>query len=240
MAVDASLSPETRGYLEALAARQGLLCSDGRGVPVDEPELGNLSPENVDASLVKIQDAASNSQNPHIEQAVSSIRRIEVPLTFDAEFFDLLRGDLTSLDSLQAREQKLLAEEIRALGKVVTLIASPDPKPKKTDLYAWRELFDIYLQAGIFFSTNEADRGSRDCVTALQQLQWFQAEVVKRGLTKKFKLTASKEALDRFTRINLTLLNNLKFQEINKLAISKILKSAYTCYLLLLDPNPVC
>lgn len=226
VAVDASLSPETRAYLEALAFRQGLLRGDGPAVPGHVLDQGDPSPENADASIVCTENGARGRQDPQVGTATPSTRRVEVPLTFDTEFFDLLRGDLTSLDSLQAGEQKLLTEEIQALGKVVTLVASPDPKPKKTDLYAWRELFDIYLQAGIFFSTSELDRGSRDSVTALQQLQWFQTEVVKRGLPQKFRLSASKEALDRFTRINLTLLNNLKFQELNKLAITKILKSA--------------
>jgi E3 ubiquitin-protein ligase BAH len=82
-------------------------------------------------------------------------------------------------------------------------------------MYRWRELFDLYLQAGVFFSTHELDRGRRDSTAAAQQ----------RGLKNLFKLPASHQALDRFIRINITLLRNLKFQEINQKAISKILKS---------------
>jgi E3 ubiquitin-protein ligase BAH len=92
-------------------------------------------------------------------------------------------------------------------------------------MYRWRELFDLYLQAGVFFSTHELDRGRRDSTAAARQLQWFQSEVTKRGLKNLFKLPASHQALDRFIRINITLLRNLKFQEINQKAISKILKS---------------
>lgn len=89
----------------------------------------------------------------------------------------------------------------------------------------WRELFDIYLQAGIFFSTHELDHGQRDSTTAARQLQWFQGEVTKRGLVEKFKLPSSHQALQRFVQINVSLLQTLKFQEINQRAISKILKS---------------
>jgi E3 ubiquitin-protein ligase BAH len=84
---------------------------------------------------------------------------------------------------------------------------------------------DIYLQAGIFFSTNELDHGSRDSTVALRQLQWFQSEVTKRKLLELCKLPASRQALDRFVSINVTLLRNLKFQEINQTAIAKIIKS---------------
>jgi hypothetical protein len=99
-------------------------------------------------------------------------------------------------------------------------------------MYRWRELFDLYLQAGVFFSTHELDRGKRDSTAAARQLQWFQSEVTRRGLKDLFKLPASHQALDRFIRINITLLRNLKFQEINQKAISKILKSMFLiCFL---------
>jgi SPX domain len=170
-----------------------------------------------------------------ILQGAPIIRQIEVPLTFDAEFFEILQGDVTKLGTLHAEEQKAMTEEIIALGKEIARVTNPS-KHSKSDLERWRELFDIYLQAGIFFSTNELDHGSRNSAVALKQLQWFQAEVMKRGLVKSFKVPASREALNLFTSINLTLLRNIKFQEINQLAISKILKSMFSlwkqCYML--------
>jgi E3 ubiquitin-protein ligase BAH len=159
-----------------------------------------------------------------VKQGASIIQQIEVPLTFDAEFFEILQGDVTTLDRLQAEEQKAMTEGIGLLGNQVAKVTDPS-KRGKNDLERWRELFDIYLQAGIFFSTNELDHGSRNSIVALKQLQWFQAEVMKRGLVKSFKMPASREAFNMFTSLNLTLLRNVKFQEINQLAISKILKS---------------
>lgn len=150
------------------------------------------------------------------------LRKIEVPLTFDAEFFGLLKGDVSTLDTLQAEEEERLTNEIKTLGQEVAKIVTP---ARKTDMNRWREIFDIYLQAGVFFSTTELDRGSRSSTIALKQLQWFQNEVSQRNLLKKFKIPASHSAYERFMRVNVTLLHNLKFQEINQLAISKILKS---------------
>jgi E3 ubiquitin-protein ligase BAH len=158
------------------------------------------------------------------KQGDQVIQQIEVPLTFDAEFFEIIQGDVTILDTLQTEEQKAMMEDISALGKEIAKVTNPT-KYSRSDLDRWRELFDLYLQAGIFFSTNELDHGSRNGTIALKQLQWFQAEVMRRGLVKSFKLPASREALNMFMSINLTLLRNIKFQEINQLAISKILKS---------------
>jgi E3 ubiquitin-protein ligase BAH len=155
------------------------------------------------------------------------LRQIEIPLTSDTEFFRLIQEDVANLDNLQTKEQKFMSDEIVELSKEVTVLAKPS-KFSKTDMNRWRQIFDLYLQAGVFFSTNELDHGSRDSTVATRQLDWFQSEVDSRGLVKSFKLPASRQALQRFVQINITLLQNLKFQEINQKAIGKILKSKYT------------
>ena len=155
---------------------------------------------------------------------VNELRRVEIPLSFDAKFFELLQRDLTTLDTLQAGEQKAMTEEITGLSKDIARLTAPS-KFAKTDMYRWRALFDIYLQASIFFSTREQDHGSRSSAVATRQLDWFQSEVTRQGLVEAFKLPSSRLALDRFVSINITLLQHLKFQEINQKAIGKILKS---------------
>jgi hypothetical protein len=50
------------------------------------------------------------------------VKRVEVPLTFDAEFFDILLDDLSSLDTLQSNEQKILSDEIEALSTEVIAV----------------------------------------------------------------------------------------------------------------------
>lgn len=94
-------------------------------------------------------------------------------------------------------------------------------------MYAWRELFDLYLQAAVFFSTQEANTGTRSPASAAKQLEWFQSEVTKRGLVNAFRLSASHRALDTFVKINIALLRHLRFQEINQVAVGKILKSEF-------------
>lgn len=210
---DAMLSDNTKDYL----GEASRICKSSTEEFQSNEKTGSL--EKQDDWLLTKNDAFGNG----------AVQQVEVPLTFDAEFFSSIQGDLWNLDIIHADEQKTMIEEISGLGEEVARLSHPR---NKTDLYSWRELFDIYLQAGVFFSTNESDRGSRISTSALTQLQWFQHEIVKRNIPKTFKSAASRQALDRFAAINLKLLRSLKFQEINQLAISKILKST-----LLLTPT---
>ncbi|KAH8661353.1 RING-14 protein [Tricladium varicosporioides] len=233
LAVDAKLTPETRAYLENLAWRQ----QGAKNEKVDElnenqilnneyvyifypPSRGllfALSEPKLRTRYESNPALRSEGDNEH------TIQRIEVPLTFDSEFFHRLKNEVEVLDTLQEGEQKVLANEIVALSNDVRILTKPS-KFSKTDMYRWRELFEIYLEAMVFFSTHELDHGKRDSATATKQLQWFQSEVMRRGIIDKFKLPASHKAVERFVKINVTLLRNVKFQEINQTAVTKILK----------------
>ena len=166
----------------------------------------------------------SESQSQQVATSQTVYETIEVPLVFDAEFFDILQSDVNNLDDLQAQEEKKMTEEIVALGKEVAQVAKPT-RFSKSDLARWRHIFELYLDAEIFFATHEQDHGARSSQVALKQLQWFQNQVETQRLSKDFKLAESRQAFTRFLNLNGTLLKNLQFQELNKLAVSKILKS---------------
>lgn len=151
---------------------------------------------------------------------------IEVPLTFDAEFFEMLQSDVNNLDALQMEEEKTMTSEIVALGKEVEQVVKPK-RFSKTDLARWRQIFELYLDAEIFFATHEQDHGERSSQVALRQLQWFQDQVAKQNLVKDFKLPESTAAFNRFINLNASLLKNMQFQELNKTAVAKILKSKW-------------
>jgi E3 ubiquitin-protein ligase BAH len=148
---------------------------------------------------------------------------IEVPLTFDAEFFEMLQSDVNYLDALQTEEEKTMTLEIVALGKEVEQVVKPK-RFSKTDLARWRQIFELYLDAEIFFATHEQDHGQRTSQKAVKQLQWFQDQVTKQNLVHDFKLPESKAAFARFINLNASLLKNMQFQELNKTAVTKILK----------------
>lgn len=149
--------------------------------------------------------------------------RIEVPLVSDGMFFEVLQSDVGELDALQAREEKAMREEIVSLGLEVAHLSKPS-RICKNDLARWRTIFELYLEAQVFFSTYERDHGARDSRRAARQLQWFQNEVTKRNLQGHFKMNESRVALARFMQLNAVLLKNVRFQEINNTAVYKILK----------------
>lgn len=152
----------------------------------------------------------------------------KIPLNSDSRFFTLLQSDVSELDSLQGEERQSMNDEIHVLGTEIAEVAKPRKgliKLSKSDLYRWREIFELYLGAQVFFSTNEAGGGLRGSQKAQKQLIWFQDEVNKRQLPQKFKIESSAIAYTHFLALNATLLQNLQFQELNQTAVTKIIKS---------------
>lgn len=227
-AVDASLTPASRSLIERIAALQSH--DPAQPIPAATPEdtVPTKSPASSAESLANAETELSDTQRCLQVEGQSSptehYERIEVPLVFDSEFFDILQSDVNNLDALQAKEEKAMVTEIVALRQEISHLTKPS-RLSKSDLARWRAIFELYLDAQVFFSTNEQDHGSRTSQTAAKQLQWFQEEITKRNLVKSFKIAESREALVRFLSLNAVLLKNLQFQEINQVAIYKILKS---------------
>jgi E3 ubiquitin-protein ligase BAH len=226
VAVDASLTPSSRGFFERVAAelraeRTSLSSTHANAQPTSTP-----TPTPTPTPATTISSPDHEAMHPAANDGHDQYQTVEVPLTFDAEFFDMLQSDVNNLDVLQAEEGRKMTAEVLDLGRDVSLVCRTS-RFSKSDLARWRHIFELYLDAEVFFSTNERDHGSRSSQKALKQLQWFQAEVEKGHLAKHFKLRESQTAFSRFVNLNLMLLKNLQFQELNKLAIIKILKSEY-------------
>ncbi|SPO01305.1 uncharacterized protein DNG_03981 [Cephalotrichum gorgonifer] len=210
--VDATLSEETRAFLKTLVASHDLPLgpreeTTAEPAPPSSPNLPSASPP--------IRGAASPGGDAH--------SHFEVPLIYDGEFFNILLNNVIKLDSLQATQERSMSSEIVALGQDIARLSKPTHLAKN-DLERWRAIFGLYLDAGVFFSTREEDHGYRDNGLAARQLTWFRSEMQRLDLARGFRLRGSRVALDRFLRLNVDLLRNLHFQEINKLAVTKILK----------------
>ncbi|KAK1753459.1 SPX domain-containing protein [Echria macrotheca] len=151
---------------------------------------------------------------------------VKVPLDSDRKFFNILQTDVDELDSLQSEERKSMNDKIAALGYEIAEVAKPKKKIQisGSDLYRWREIFELYLTAQVFFSTSEFTSGARNSENARKQLVWFQGELEKRRIVQYFKLEASINAYKRFLELNATLLRNVQFQELNQTAVVKIIK----------------
>ncbi|KAL1844134.1 hypothetical protein VTJ49DRAFT_4986 [Mycothermus thermophilus] len=172
---------------------------------------------------VVLPDPASNSGNG----TPGEDEWVKIPLNSDVRFFTLLQTDVEELDTLQDKERQSMTTQIHILGTEIAGVARPRKglvRLSKSDLYRWREIFELYLAAEVFFSTTEADGGLRKSEAARKQLVWFQEEVNKRQLPQRFKIESSAVAYSQFLALNATLLQNLQFQELNQTAVTKIIK----------------
>lgn len=119
--------------------------------------------------------------------------------------------------------------------QVVATPLTPSPKPvepesdlvtariqrtaraSKKDLYAWREIFTLWIESEIFESSAERTRGERTVDQAEARLKRFADLVVKRGLGDRRTLKGKRvrEAWEEFLRLNVLLLDLKRFQIAN-------------------------
>ena len=229
--VDASLAPETREYLTSLVAhnRSSVERNEPAGDVASSPSTRIQPGETQENCPTEPHVGAVSDvlQPPASSGGLAEFQRVEITLRTDSDFFRLLSLELLELHKLQSTEEAALGREITQLAQDISKVAEPSRTLMRTDLYAWREIFSLYAESKIFFSTNERDEFSRNSRTAQKQLMAFSSKLQTIGFPDKLKKRESRYALDRFFQINRTLLRNLKFQELNVTAMTKILKSMY-------------
>lgn len=147
-------------------------------------------------------------------------REVYIPLTSDTEFLTLLASALNSLATLQLAQKRQFTESVQMLAREVSAVSSPS-RPK-SDLYIWREIFALWIEAEIFESSRERDRGERTIEDVEKHLEWFVDQVAKRKLAKRMKHKESRVALEKFIALNVELLDLKKFQIANEEAARKI------------------
>ncbi|TID14275.1 RING-14 protein [Venturia nashicola] len=204
---DARLAPETKTYIHKLALNA---------------RLTDVSIE--DAPEVTSDRSSTGSPENGFRRPSRAHRLIEVPLTTDTEFFDLLQNELSSIAKLQDSERAKLHGDITTVGQNLAKATDPQDKKGKKDLARWRKLFELYVDSRVFFATNEQDHGLHNFASAQKRYMLFIEKAQELGLLTKFKNSASAAALQSFLAINSRLLQNIRFVEINQTAMTKILK----------------
>jgi len=218
--LDAGLAPETRNYLHQLAVAERLtdirIADEGESLTRSTTRSSEGGP-----------DSARRDNEPDARQskyAGRPTRLVSVPLTSDSEFFEVLEKELCGLAELQKAQQAKLTAEIVAVGRRLGKATNPSDSRARTDLNHWRRLFELYLESNIFFATCEQDHGVHGGERAQKQYEHFIKQATKAGLLNKFKKAESAKTFQLFLDINNELLQCLKFQEINQVAMKKILK----------------
>lgn len=224
--MDAWLSPDTRRYLRRMARNSRSSESSEEPSPtppkrrmtVSKRPNGDTAPTKSSADHEPVQlDAPDETEGQEIET-------VEIPLTSDSEFFQILRRELDSLENLQIKEQQEIGESVALLADQIRNLKLSKKRRSKQEIEAWRKLFELYLDSEVFLSSHEVDAGSRDVTHAQSQLKYFTGAVVDQRIKGMLATKEGNEAMDRFLKINVDLLRLMRFQEMNRIALTKILK----------------
>ncbi|KAJ6475732.1 hypothetical protein C8R47DRAFT_1142306 [Mycena vitilis] len=222
--------PETAAQVPLLWALQrrgmdvatppnGIMEGDGAPVPVD---YGNKQGSKVEIVIPLVSDSAFFELLYTALQALS-----DHLLTIHDQFLGTL-ADLTKSVSDSARPVSSTSPGFKVLSGLKTDAGGVrvDASNKKSDLSSWREIFTLYVEAEIFESISEHDRGERTIEDSEARLKHFAERVTVRGLGdgRKLKLAQSRKALESFLQLNLFILNVKKFELANAEATRKILK----------------
>jgi E3 ubiquitin-protein ligase BAH len=212
----AKLDEETKQKLQMLAVETGM--SQLRVVE-DTSSLASPSLESP-TSHTRLTPAGVSKHRP-------GHRTIEIPLNSDTEFFTRLSSEVTGLEKLQEREEKRMHTQIQDLGKQIAKMTDPERKSNRKTLSAWRQVFQMYVEEGIFFGNTESDHKPHDADKAMQRLAEFSNKVAQAGIVERLQKKDNLQPLNMFMHINREILQGLRFGEINHSAMVKILKSKH-------------
>ena len=131
-------------------------------------------------------------------------RELTINLEYGGEFFTLLNQALSSLTTLLQTEKQTFMSSVQELANSISQTSSP--ARNRNDLYAWRDVFSLWVEAQIFESESESTRGERSIAECEKRLDWFVDQVGRRKLAKKMKSKQSRKSLERFVELNQELL----------------------------------
>ncbi|KAJ7248218.1 hypothetical protein B0H12DRAFT_1020206 [Mycena haematopus] len=186
--------------------------------------------------------AVSDIETSKVDYDSRSKVELVIPLASDLAFFELLvtalRGLSEHLLAIHAQFVETLGELTRTVSDAARPVSSTshgfrahsalksDAGGVRSDLYSWREIFQLYVETEVFETVNERHPGERTVEEAETRLKQFAERVTARGLGdgRQLKLPQSRKALESFLQLNLFILNVKKFEFANAEATRKILK----------------
>ncbi|GJE87004.1 SPX domain-containing protein [Phanerochaete sordida] len=206
------------------------------------------------STSASVQDGEQDSDPVvHISTQSNQPHEIIIPLASDTRFFEVLMQALQALGTQLGAVSDEFMENLSMLAKEVAATARPvsatsssfQPHSKatnpalvtvqgpglihrgsKSDLYQWREIFQLYVDTEVFESQGERTRGERSIEEAEARLELFKNRLSERGYSTghALKLKQSAHALQTFLDLNAFILDLKKFQYATTEATRKILK----------------
>ncbi|KAG6873692.1 hypothetical protein C0995_012154 [Termitomyces sp. Mi166 len=205
----------------------------------------SLPPEDETSSLPHYHSSSDHGHEPELPSRGENTNEVIIPLASDMVFFRTLSNSINDLSAHLLTMESDFVETLNELSRTVANSARPaswntsgfhshtgllsrpwsvlNTTNLKGDLYSWREIFQLYVEAEVFESVHELDRGERSVEESEKRLKQFAERVTARGL-EELKSKSSREALETFLELNVFILNIKKFQYANAEATRKILK----------------
>jgi len=177
-------------------------------------------------------------------------RKLVIPLASDERFFQSLIKAIRNLLKLHVIQQNTLILHVHALCDAITEVASP--MHTHQDMYAWREIFALWVEYDIFESSREKDRGEISVVATETRFHKYLEQLEKRGFLYPHRSEILRGAwisttldswalqafapnnplqdprsigtLEHFLRLNVAIVSSKRFQRLNIETIRKILK----------------
>jgi E3 ubiquitin-protein ligase BAH len=100
----------------------------------------------------------------------------------DDEFFQMLMRELNQVTSVQKEAKVKFEKDVDNLEQRLQALVSVSKK--KSDLYTWREIFRIYMDAQVFQGAHEMDRTLRTSEKSRKQMEWFTSELGRLNLVR--------------------------------------------------------
>lgn len=187
---------------------------------VSNQSLQDSIEDSIHASLRELPKSAKSSVVTNTDKSPHYL--ITVSLHEDAKFFQTLYDEIEALNDFRSERESEIVDWVEKIAGIVAKASSP--QVRRNDLYVWRQIFQLYSESQIFFSTLERSAGTLNNNTSKMRYAQFLQEVEDQGLVKRFKQKESLEAFMEFKQLNDAILKVSNFQSLNILAISKILK----------------
>lgn len=149
-----------------------------------------------------------------LDDDASSINERVLTLQLDVMFFKDLYSQYLRLLQFNNLQSTLIFGKIRQLGLLIKKLTS-DANRNKNDMYLWREIFNQYVDYKLDLKSHFDSVNLESFVSHIQQIK----------LLKKFRHTKKNtEYFQNFYELNCELLKFLSFENLNSIAIRKIVK----------------
>ncbi|KAH3668402.1 hypothetical protein OGAPHI_002156 [Ogataea philodendri] len=173
-----------------------------------------------DLVLTKIEELGYSFTE--VQEAEAGVCLLTVSLHQDALFFQTLYEELEELSRFRDEREKEIVATVESLAAEIGKVGGPSRR--KSDMYLWREIFQLYIESEVFFSTRERSAGRVDVEVSRQRMGEFVAHVNSAGLQKRFHHRGSLAAFGAFQEMNMQIMKVANYQTINGIAVHKILK----------------